>query len=74
MLVVEIRIKSSSSVLSPKRASSSAERKSVKKFGGVLRIFAIKSAMLFTSAIACMPRKARARNHPNWPVAYHLDL
>ena len=53
MLVVEIKMKSSTSLLSPKRAFSSfAERKSAKKFGGMLQIFAIKSAMLFTSAIA----------------------
>ena len=61
MLVVEIKIKSSSSLLSPKRASSSsAERKSAKEFGGMLQIVAIKSAMLFTSAIARIPRKACA--------------
>ena len=70
MLVAENKIKLSSSPPSHKRASSSsAERKSVKKFGGMLRIVAIKSAMLFTSALARIPRTARACNDADWPFA-----
>ena len=63
---------SSSASFIKRVASSSDETKSRKNVGGMLQICAATSAILFTSALACLAcisRKDRVVNYAKWPLA-----
>ena len=54
---------------------SSGKRKSRTNVGGKLQTFVADSAMLFTAALACIPRKDCVRNHADrpWSVPFSLE-
>ena len=71
ILVTEENASSPSKSFKNSVSSSSGERKSRRSVGGMLERFVAKSAMLFTWALACNPRKDRVNNRTDRPWPFH---